>query len=186
MPDNQYWEIGDHAGKAWSIGKNIKHQESSISAFGLLGCPERSRKEDDMKRVLVSICAALIVIATGCQSNGVGSSSAVLAGTTWRLLGWSASSLDPSQFTITADFNESRVSGTSAVNSYGGPYSATASGEFSVGALQSTMMAGAEDAMRAEQIYLQLLGQARNYTVNEATLTLLGGGSNVLLVFTSR
>ena len=24
MPDNQYWEVGGNAGKAWSIGKNIK------------------------------------------------------------------------------------------------------------------------------------------------------------------
>jgi flavin reductase (DIM6/NTAB) family NADH-FMN oxidoreductase RutF len=24
MPDNQYWEVGDNAGSAWSIGKNFK------------------------------------------------------------------------------------------------------------------------------------------------------------------
>jgi len=24
MPDNQYWEVGGNAGKAWSIGKNFK------------------------------------------------------------------------------------------------------------------------------------------------------------------
>ena len=24
MPDNQYWEIGDNAGEAWSVGKNFK------------------------------------------------------------------------------------------------------------------------------------------------------------------
>ena len=24
MPDNQYWEVGDNAGKAWSIGKNVR------------------------------------------------------------------------------------------------------------------------------------------------------------------
>lgn len=24
MPDNQYWEVGNNAGKAWSIGKNFK------------------------------------------------------------------------------------------------------------------------------------------------------------------
>lgn len=24
MPDNQYWEVGGYAGKAWSIGKNLK------------------------------------------------------------------------------------------------------------------------------------------------------------------
>jgi len=24
MPDNQYWEVGDNAGEAWSVGKNFK------------------------------------------------------------------------------------------------------------------------------------------------------------------
>ena len=24
MPDNSYWQVGDHAGKAWSIGKRLK------------------------------------------------------------------------------------------------------------------------------------------------------------------
>ena len=24
MPDNGYWQVGDHAGKAWSIGKRLK------------------------------------------------------------------------------------------------------------------------------------------------------------------
>lgn len=24
MPDNGYWQVGDHAGKAWSIGKGLK------------------------------------------------------------------------------------------------------------------------------------------------------------------
>jgi flavin reductase (DIM6/NTAB) family NADH-FMN oxidoreductase RutF len=24
MPDNNYWGVGNHAGKAWSIGKNLK------------------------------------------------------------------------------------------------------------------------------------------------------------------
>ena len=139
-----------------------------------------------MRQVLMSICCALVVIATGCQSSDGSSNRVVLDGTQWRLSAWSASSLVPSQFTITADFDESRISGTSAVNSYGGAYSLAAGGAFSVGAMQSTMMAGSEDAMRAEQIYLELLGQARKCTINATTLTLLGGGSNVLLVFSKR
>ena len=138
-----------------------------------------------MKHVLVSICGALIVLSSGCQGNDGNSAGngTVLTGTQWTLSAWSANSLAPALFTITANFDESRISGTSAVNSYGGPYSATASGEFSVGALESTQMAGSEDAMRAERIYLELLAQARKYTVSDTTLTLLDGGNNESLVF---
>ena len=28
MPDNNYWTVGEHAGKAWSIGKNLKRNDS--------------------------------------------------------------------------------------------------------------------------------------------------------------
>ena len=141
-----------------------------------------------MKHVLMSLCGALIVLASGCESNDGNSTGngTVLPGTKWRLSAWSANSLDPARFTITADFDESRISGTSAVNSYGGRYSATASGEFSIGALESTLMAGSEDAMRAERIYLELLAQARKYTVSDTTLTFLDGGSNESLVFRKR
>lgn len=78
------------------------------------------------------------------------------------------------------------MSGTSAVNFYGGTYSATPSGDFSVGTMQSTLMAGSDDAMRAERIYFELLGQARKYTVSEIALTLSDGGNHSLLVFTKR
>jgi len=137
-----------------------------------------------MMRVLMSMLIALSIFATGCGHDD-GNSNA-LAGTDWRLTAWSASSLDPSQFTITVAFDDSQISGTSAVNSYGGTYSANMSGDFSVGELQSTLMAGSDDAMHAEQIYFELLEQARKYTVNETILTLLDGGNNALLVFTKR
>lgn len=140
-----------------------------------------------MRRVLVSLCCAAIVLACGCESNDSGGGSGGrLAGTRWRLSAWSATSQDPSHFTITADFDAERISGTSAVNSYGGAYTATSSGRFSVGALQSTLMGGSEEAMRAESTYFELLGKARKYTVTRSTLTLLDDGNAGLLTFGSR
>ena len=109
-----------------------------------------------------------------------------LAETDWRLTSWSVRSLDPSQFTIMVAFDDSQIFGTSAVNSYSGTYSAKMSGDFSVGELQSTQMAGSDDAMHAERIYFELLKQARKYTVNETTLTLLDNSNNALLVFTKK
>jgi heat shock protein HslJ len=141
-----------------------------------------------MKHILMSICGALLVLANGCESNNGNSedSGAKLAGTKWALSAWPETSLDPARFPITAAFDDTTISGTSAVNSYGGPYSAAASGAFSVGALQSTQMAGSEEAMRAEHTYLELLAQARKYTLSDKTLKFLDGDNNELLVFERR
>jgi heat shock protein HslJ len=140
--------------------------------------------ERRMMNVLISMLIALSIFATGCGHDD--GNSNVLAGTDWRLTAWSAGSLDPSQFAITVAFDDSQISGTSAVNSYGETYSANMNGDFSVGELQSTLMAGSDEAMHAERIYFELLEQARKYTVNKTTLTLLDGGNNALLVFTKR
>lgn len=136
--------------------------------------------------VILGIACALVA---GCRSNnGNGANGGALAGAKWRLTAWSASSSDPSQFTITADFSvsESQISGTSAVNSYGGSYTATADGAFTVGELQATQMAGSGEAMHAEALYFDLLGQARKYTATEMTLTLKNGNNQDILIFNAR
>lgn len=134
--------------------------------------------------VLLLILALAIFVFTGCESLIPGEGE--LAGTEWKLSAWSESSLDPSQFTITADFDESYISGTSAVNYYSGPYVATASRLFLVGELQMTLMGGSEEAMLAESTYFELLWQACKFTVNQTTLTLLDAFNNELLIFSRK
>lgn len=137
-------------------------------------------------RWLVILCIACALVA-GCErNNGYGASGGALAGTKWRLTAWSASSSDPSRVAITAGFSESQISGTSAVNSYGGSYTATADGAFSVSELQATEMAGSEEAMRAEALYFDFLGQARKYSATETTLTLKNGNNRDILIFSAR
>jgi heat shock protein HslJ len=111
---------------------------------------------------------------------------AELDGTRWVLTEWSVSSLAPGDFHITADFSDGHISGTSAVNQYGGPYKADSDGQFSVGALMSTEMAGAEPAMRAEAAYIKLLQEARSYRLEDGRLTLTGDGGAELLIFAPR
>ena len=144
--------------------------------------------------------AALLVVAlaaatvAGCgSSSGDGSggagggsaSGASLAGTSWKLTGWSVSSQDPNDFTITAEFKDSRIGGTSAVNQYGGPYTAGDDGSFSVGEIVSTMMAGPEPDMRAEQTYLKLLAEAKKFKLSGKTLTLSDANGNESLIYTA-
>ena len=135
--------------------------------------------------------AALLVlaaaaVAAGCGGSGdSGGSAPSLEGTAWKLTGWSISSQDPNDFTITAQFSEGRVAGTSAVNQYGGPYTTGDDGSFSVGDLVSTMMAGPEADMKAEQSYLTLLAAAKKYQVDGETLTLMDANGNESLIYTA-
>ena len=110
-----------------------------------------------MKRAFICLLAMLTIFACSCENNDGDNSE--LAGTNWRLEGWSASSLDPSQFTITAAFDDATISGTSAVNSYSGTYSAASNGDFSVGTLAMTEMAGPEERCELRDFTFHLLNK---------------------------
>ncbi|MHB1132155.1 MAG: META domain-containing protein [Chloroflexota bacterium] len=127
---------------------------------------------------VVLLVAAFLATLAGCSL-----ARSPLEGTRWRLVGWTISSLDPASVTISAHFAEGRISGTSAVNSYGGPYTVGPGNAFSIGQMVSTAMGGPEPAMRAESIYLTLLGQARSYKVADDKLTLYDAGGNESLIF---
>ena len=138
---------------------------------------------------MTAVVASVVAFAAGCGSgdgsaDGASTSATALEGASWRLTGWSVSSKDPNDFTITAEFADGRIGGTSAVNQYGGPYTADDDGSFSVGELVSTMMAGPEPDMDAEQTYLELLAQVEEFAIDGDELTLSGGSGNIALIYT--
>jgi heat shock protein HslJ len=133
--------------------------------------------------VTLALSLALLA-AAGC--GGSGSEPATLDGTDWTLTEWTLSSLDPNDFTITAAFADGKISGKSAVNTYGGPYTEGPGNAFSVGELASTMMAGPEPEMRAEKAYLTLLSQAKSYELKGGGLTLFDENGNESLMFETR
>lgn len=79
------------------------------------------------------------------------------------------------------------VSGKAAVNTYGGTYTASSendgAGDFSTGELVRTLMAGPEPAMRAEDLFFELLARARAYSLADGKLTLSDANGNELLIF---
>lgn len=146
------------------------------------------------KLVPVGLGAALLfaaaLVAAGCGVTSSGSADGgtdpeALKGVSWRLTGWSVSSQDPNDFTITAEFADGRIGGTSAVNQYGGPYTAEDDGSFSVGELVSTMMAGPEADMQAEQQYMALLAKMTSFTSDGGQLTLTDGKGQQLVYSSS-
>jgi heat shock protein HslJ len=143
------------------------------------------------KRLIAALLAAVALVALSACSSGGGSpggalpGGALLDGTHWRLSEWTLSSLDPADFSITAQFAKGQISGHSGVNTYGGPYEAGPGDAFSAGPLASTEMAGPEPAMRAETAYLSLLGRARSFKVAGGRLTLYDEGGNESLIFSA-
>lgn len=130
-----------------------------------------------------TLCALLIFPIALAGAAACRPARGPLEGTRWKLVAWTLSSLYPGDFTLTAAFSGGKITGHSAVNSYGGPYKAGPDGAFSVGPLESTLMAGPQDAMRAERAYLTLLAQARSYKLAGDTLTLYDQGGNESLIF---
>lgn len=133
-----------------------------------------------MRVVVVLACFFLIVLA-GCSS--VADPQPTLAGTAWKLSGWSEAGVDPQGFTITASFAEGRVAGKAAVNNYFAAYAEGPGSKFTVSQAGSTMMAGPPAAMQAEKIYLALLAQVKAYSRTGTALTLANAEGEVLLVF---
>lgn len=138
-----------------------------------------------LRPVVLTAAALLALTLVAAVAAGCGESSPSLEGSAWKLTGWSSSSQDPSDFTITAEFKDGRVGGTSAVNRYGGPYAAGDLCSFSVGELASTMMAGPEADMQAETNYMTLLAVVRKYQIDGDTLTLFDVGGDESLIFTA-
>jgi heat shock protein HslJ len=136
-----------------------------------------------MKRRLLAgivLCAAALLL--GCDNSANAPAVGSLEGTQWNLAAWPASSLNPADFNVTAAFADGQISGRSAVNLYGGPYSAGDDGSFSVGLLTMTLMASDENSMRAESLYHELLAQARRWRIAGAQL-ILSADSQDLLIF---
>jgi heat shock protein HslJ len=140
-------------------------------------------------RAFVRAAGLLVLLALGCAGLPGCSKDAHagLDGTGWTLVGWSVSSLYPGDFEITAAFSDGRITGKAAVNTYGGAYAAgtlkDGAGRFSTGRLVRTLMAGPDPAMRAEDLFFQLLAQARFYSLTGGKLTLSDVNDNQLLIF---
>jgi heat shock protein HslJ len=131
-----------------------------------------------------SLALMLLVATLGVSGCGTaGSDSHALDGTAGRLTGRTLSSLDPNSFAITAKFAGGTVSGSSAVNAYGARYRAGPGDAFSLAGLTVGGVGGIGPAMRAEQAYLTLLGEARSFKRSGSRLTLFDRHGNESLVF---
>jgi heat shock protein HslJ len=102
---------------------------------------------------------------------------------------WSLASLDGGSLipgtSITATFNNGRVTGTAGCNQYFASYS-TAGSTLAIGAAGSTKMYcnSPEGVMEQEALYLSLLSKAASYSTDDGRLVIRDGSGESILVFT--
>lgn len=137
-----------------------------------------------MKKLFSFLKISFLVVfsLTGCE--GLIPESYPLINTQWKLSSWAEDTIDPSLFYITANFDESTISGTSSINFYSGSYLVKENHYFLIlEDLQMTLMGGSEEAMKAEATYFQLLQESCKYTVSQTKLELFDCFENELLTF---
>lgn len=130
---------------------------------------------------LAVILLLLLGLTTAC---GASDKQPALDGTSWKLTAWAEPDPIPASVTITAEFTDGRVAGTSGVNRYNGSVESSADGSFAIDRPISTMMAGPEEAMKAEATYLRLIEAATSYAIDGDTLVLNDADGQPSLTFT--
>lgn len=132
---------------------------------------------------LTAVLISLLALGVGC-SNGAAGEQPPLDGTRWTLSDWAEPDQIPTSVSITAEFSEGRVAGTSGVNRYSASVTSGADGSFAVDAPISTKMAGPADAMAAESSYLRRLQAATSYQIDGDTLVITDADGQPSLTFT--
>jgi len=131
------------------------------------------------RKLLVCTLILVVMLLVGCTATSSQDPEA-LKGVQWTLSASSETSADLTKLGIFAEFDGTRMTGFSGVNTYTGPYTVGADGTFSAGPLATTMMAGPPQLMTAETLYLGVLDAAESYEIADKTLTLTTGDGKTL------
>lgn len=138
--------------------------------------------------LLLPVLAACGGSSAGSPSDGSPTSAAVsgpvggagFVGPEWTLVAAAVDSVDLSAFGITIAFTDTEVSGMSGVNRYAGGFTSSPEGAMDFSQFAVTAMAGPDDAMQAEQLYLATLETVTGYSMTEAGLSLFAGEQEIL------
>ena len=131
----------------------------------------------------------LFAAACGTSSSGSGASSSssvqALEGKLWTAtqIDGVAEVLPADQFASTADFKAGTVSGSGAVNSYSGAYTAADDGSLQIEQPASTLMAGPPEANAQEQAFFTALTKTARFEVDGQTLKLFASDDTLLITF---
>ena len=132
-------------------------------------------------RHLATLTLATIILLSmaACTLPGLPTGDP-LKGTSWRLVTLRGAGLIPGT-EITATFEDGHVGGIAGCNHYGGSYQVSGD-KLTVDAMFMTEMAcmDPEGVMEQEQQYLELLGNAKTFTLTEGRLEIVTGSGQAL------
>jgi heat shock protein HslJ len=126
------------------------------------------------------ILVMLIVMLLSACSNNENPVGDPLSGTSWELVYYRKSPVIEG-VTVTADFEEGQVKGSSGCNSYSGSYQVEGD-KISFGPLMSTLMAclDPEGVMDQETMYLAWLQDAQTYQIQDDQLLIFRSDGEAL------
>ena len=152
--------------------------------------------------IALSLVTVLALVAAACggdddddQPEGAGTEDAgapataeALEITTWQLTSYADNETGDltaaSEVTVaTAKFDGSQVAGSTGCNQYNGPYTLSADGAITFGALVTTRMACNEDQTAQEQGFLAGLTAARTAVIADESLQMLNDNEDTVLLF---
>ena len=137
-------------------------------------------------RLLVA-CALMVTMLAwaGCGTGG-GGTGGKLEGINWVLKTYDskgASKAAPAGVSVDALFENGKVGGFSGVNTYQGQYKLSGN-SLTIGQIASTLMAGPQNLMDLEQVYLADLQQVASCSADAVGLTLFNGNGRQVLTYT--
>lgn len=131
----------------------------------------------------VLLAVPVLAACGGSSSGGESTSGGPVGGpglvANWTLSGASDAAILPS-LGITLEFTDTDASGFGGVNRYMTTFTSGPEGDLDFGEIATTMMAGPEDAMAAEQAYIAALGTVTGYTVAGDELDLFVDETQIL------
>jgi heat shock protein HslJ len=170
-----------------AVRQDENHEITSLDA--LLGASDPIWGPPMRVSTVVRAIGALVLVTVlgacgGSATSDAGASASVAASavgpvggpglvdTQWNLVAAAIDSSDLSAFAITIEFTDTAATGFGGVNQYSASFTSSPEGAMDFGEIASTMMAGPEDAMAAEQVYLEALRTVTGYTVTGDQLDL--------------
>jgi heat shock protein HslJ len=139
-----------------------------------------------------AVVCVLVLVVGGCASNDSNDASGSaskgtstpLVGTQWSLTDGASLGVPMTGVSVTAEFSDAQMTGSSGCNSYRAPYTVTGN-QMKIGPSASTAIACEPGPTAVERAYLARLPQVRSSVIAAKTLTLRDANGKALLVYSA-
>ncbi len=150
---------------------------------------ERVRMKVSRTWQVGALVGVLVVVVAACSSSSSKSTTTtrpkavgMLVGKQWALSADSDLGVRLTGVSVTAEFANARVTGSSGCNTYGASYTVSGA-NLSFGAVMGTQMACPAPQTAVETAYLARLPKVKTFAIKGTTLTMFDAGQKAILVY---